>query len=557
MVTTSKSPKGLDLIILSLFTIFITAQPFYLYGELNLFELGIYLPGIQAIVDGAVPYRDFFHLRGPFELFVPGVLMRFLGESIWVLETYFYAGTVVTLIACVFLARGLYQTRFVLYLMVPVLIARTFPRVSFTHWGGMRYAFGILSILFFVCFLKRRKPFWPVAGGVATALALLTSVEVGVCALFSMAVTFVFVFFFNADFRKDILKGIGYGVLGGVFILIPYGLYLVATGSFSSYIDATYSVVTSMTKVFPDYLLGDNPKNFWEILTGMNPWNLHFKQLTPTFTYLFFVWYLVYRIRQKALNPADLGIVAVASYGMLMYATAFRKIGGYQFEMALQPEKIVLFYMLELVCLYLIEQKSKAKSVQIYGINFLIFAFLMSSIGYTVARYNKRFFAFKYAKYFVTGKDTHQLVPLAQEDHRVLTLPKVKGLVVPAWQAQDINELTAFIDAHTQKDEPVFMFPELGSYSFIVDRPFVGRFPMVTFSWINENWANELLKDLQGISPRFAVLAKDPGPTFEKAYFKIPSNKQHYEEVMRYIHDHYVVVDSTPSLLIYRRREGV
>ena len=79
---------------------------------------------------------------------------------------------------------------------------------------------------------------------------------------------------------------------------------------------------------------------------------------------------------------------------------------------------------------------------------------------------------------------------------------------------------------------------------------------MVTFSWINENWHKELVKDLRYIQPRFVILAKDPGPTFEKAYFKIPSNKQHYDEVIHYIHDHYVIVDSTPSLIIYKRREG-
>ena len=84
-----KKPTRFDSFLLSFFVIFITFQPYFLYGTLNYFELGIYLPNISAILDGQIPYRDFFHLRGPLELYIPVFFMYLFGENAAVLAAYF------------------------------------------------------------------------------------------------------------------------------------------------------------------------------------------------------------------------------------------------------------------------------------------------------------------------------------------------------------------------------------------------------------------------------------------------------------------------------------
>ena len=176
----------------------------------------------------------------------------------------------------------------------------------------------------------------------------------------------------------------------------------------------------------------------------------------------------------------------------------------------------------------------------------------MSSLGYSIARFNHRFFAYKHVRNLIMNKETDKLIPLADESAERLTLPRVSGMVVPSWQAEDINQLTKFIQSHTESNEPVFMFPEIGSYSFIVDRPFVGRFPMTTFSWFG-NWHEELYEDLQKAKPKFAVVSKDPGPFFEKVYFQVAKNKEYYDKFQAYISQHYELVSSTPSMNIFKR----
>src|SRR5262245_45403024 len=98
-------PTTKDVLILGVFVILVTIFPYYLTGEINIFETGLYLPGINAILHGQVPYRDFFHLRGAFELYLPALVMKIFGENFAVLATYFYVGTVLTILVCVLIGR--------------------------------------------------------------------------------------------------------------------------------------------------------------------------------------------------------------------------------------------------------------------------------------------------------------------------------------------------------------------------------------------------------------------------------------------------------------------
>src|SRR3989338_324421 len=61
--------------------------------------------------------------------------------------------------------------------------------------------------------------------------------------------------------------------------------------------------------------------------------------------YVFFGFYLYWRRMKGTWSRADTMAVAVAGYGLMLYATAFRNLWSNNFEMALQPQKIVYFYI--------------------------------------------------------------------------------------------------------------------------------------------------------------------------------------------------------------------
>src|SRR3989338_3560400 len=497
----------LDLFVHFLFVVLITFHPFYLHGELNFFELGIYLSGIQALLDGAVPYRDFFHLRGPFELYMPAFLMRLFGENIAVLFTYFYIGTVMTLLVCVALGKQIFTTRLFYYLAIPVLVAKTFPRVVFTYWGGMRFALGLMAIACGVQYFNSRKSRWMLMSGIIGACSFWTSIEMGVYTCIAITMTLVLCALTRVLDKKDFIKLLALFAGGFLVIGLPYTIYLEVNSAFLPFCEATHTVIQNMENTFPQ--VEAVPQNPVEAVGAMlNPGSKNFRHLTPAYLYIFLTIYFARRIKSKAFRLSDGPVVCLALYGLIFFIGSFRNIWSSNFEMVLQPDKLLLFFLLERIFFYfrirkecmlqeIKEQKRPMfrKHAKVYLVNVFIVGVIVSSIGYPIQRYNKRFFAFQFVRNTILGKETDSLKPLHDTETSKLMIDRAKGLTVPSWQARDFVELTQFIHERTSPREPVFIYPEGAAYSFIIDRPFVGRFPMGTFAWFNERSHKEYLRD--------------------------------------------------------------
>lgn len=559
--------KIIDILVLSFFAVLITFQPYFLHGKINVYETGLYLPGIDAVLKGLVPYRDFFHLRGPFELYMPAAMMAVWGKNIAVLSTYFYIGTVLTLICCVWLAAELYRTRLILYLMVPVLIGRTFPRVVFTYWGGMRYALGILALICAVKFFKGDKIRWVFLGGIVSACGLFTSVEVGICAMIGIIAALTASFAFKIQNRAFVLKSAGAYLLGLLLVVLPYVFYLVKTNSFIPYIESVYAVVVNMQKVIDPHLVSEYPSNLWEALRAMVvPVSKNFRHMTPSYLYIILVAYLVYRWQKRKLSRIDLALLCVGLYGFVIYNTGFRGIWAAQFEMALQPEKILYFFILEEIY-FLLKEKRWGMPAQgalsfvntprfkAWAFKFFVFVLVGSSVGYALNRYNHRFYAFKYATRVISGKSAEKIRPLSDEKTAVLSIERAGGMVVPLSQADELESMVAFIQESTSPQDIVFTYPELGGYNFFADRPFLGRFPIATFTWFNDDWHKELMTDLNTVMPKVIVVQRELRPDWKTVYLTPDENRRKYDEVMNFISAHYAVARATPESDIYFRKK--
>ena len=531
------------------FVVLITFNPFFLHGEINLFEFGLYLPGIDAILHGQIPYRDFIHLRGPLELYIPAFFMTLFGEHFAIVPLYFYVGTVITLIFCVLIAKEVLKTRIFFYLAIPVLIARAFPRVSYTLGGGIRFGYGLIVIFCLIKFLNQRKLRWALMAGISSAFAVLTSIEIGLYSIGCFTGILVLSAILGENDRSKTFKGLlvyWAATITGIVLFIGYLWNHHALGPF---FDTYFQVVTKMLKTFPQ--VDPVPRGFLETLGALiNPVHENFKQLTPIYCYIFVSVYLLQQLRQRKIS-GDLGIAALSLYGMAMYITAFkRSLWGPLFEMALQPEKIIFFVLLERAFFFLKEDKEKRLRLRQFTYVLLI-GVILSSIIYPIQRYNKRFIAFQYIRNIILGKDTRSLRPLSGQEARKIEIDRMKGLVVPAWQAEEFEQVNNFLKTRTHKDEPVLFFPELGVYHFIVDRPFAGRFPMVTLSWIGPKWHEEFMAQLRKNPPAYAVVRNELPDYFSKTNFACPPNKRKYDEAQSFIEKNYRFIFSTKNLNIY------
>lgn len=565
--TLMKPPRYRDVAALAVFTILITWYPYFADGKINIFEVGLYLPGIQAVLNGEIPFRDFFHLRGPFELYMPALLMKLFGVHIKVLYAYFYFGTVLGLILCALIAKELLKTRYILYLMVPVLIGRTFPRVVFTYWGGMRYALGLLALWFIVKFFKGNRPGWMFGAGMISAAALFTSVEMGVYPFIGVLAAMLVSRVFKIQERRLIFRGLAGYIIGFGLIAVPFIIYMAWHAALVPYLDAVWTIVTRMQKVIDPHFVSVYPGNLKEALIAMtNPGHTNFKHMTPAYLYIFIAVYLMFRLKKKALAREDLMLICLGVYGFIMYNTGFRGIWAAQFEMALQPEKILLFFLFEVFLFAAISTRRDLLPVlkttpslkwysrpkwKLYACNVFLFVLLGSSIGYSIQRYNHRFYAFRFVRDKWTGKDTSYLRPLAKEEARTADLERATGILLPAEQALELEVVAAFAAGHIKEDEVMFTYPELGTYNFFAGRRFFGKFPIATFTWFNDRWHAEYMAELKSSRPKFAIVQKEIPQYWKDVYLALEPNRAKYKDVMDFIQSEYRVYAETPLSYVY------
>jgi len=525
-------------------------------------ETGIHLPALNALFHGAIPYRDFFFLRGPSELYVPAAMMLILGKNSAVLPVFYYLGTILTFIFCVFIGRYLFRSRLVYYLMILVLVARTFPRISFYYWGGLRYAIGFGALWLFFLFLQKKDTRYAWGAGVVSCLAFLTTIETGLCVTMAAMGTFIFLYLFRLTPKLVIEKGVLYYLLSFFIVLIPYMLYLNLTGAFYPWIESTWNVVRYNHVAYPPEY-GVRPENFIDFIAAFNPASRYFKFMTPIFCYLIFAIFMVHKIRTKSLEAKDAFLVGLAIYSLLLYVASFRKIEGHHFEMALQPEKFLLFFMLEEALFFLKSIKSRVFSenpflgalgrTRIIFINILLIGFVLSSGIYALGRLQHRFPMFLLIKKDLFHEKVQGLSLLENEEARPLQLERAHGMVVPSWQAGEIEDVVNFLKTHTGPQEAVFTYPELGNFNFWADRPFVGRFPIATFTWMYEPWHEELVNDFVNARPKYVIMTKLGHRTFpEEWYFRNKDNVTRFHLVTELILKNYECIRELASVSIYQ-----
>jgi len=563
-------PSIWDALFLCIFGCLITYQPYIFQSEINFPEYNYYLPGINAVLSGAVPYRDFFHLRGPLDIYIPALLMKFFGVKVSVLALYFYIGNVLAILLCILIAKEVLRTKYLYYLFSLVLIARTFPRVVYSSWGGLRYAFGLLVVLCLSYFFKKQKKIWMVLAGVFSVLGGLMSIEIGVCAVFSILIALGYVKLITND---KYIEGSFRSYLSGFLLaLVPFIFYFLITGALIPFFESVIVVVTQMEKVINLRIFSSLPRNIFEIIPLMfMPAAKNFRHVTPIYMYLFLAGYVLFQWREmKSKIDISPSVVCLGAYGFVMYCAAFRNIWAAQFEMALQPEKILLFFLIERVYCFLRTEKNMIGSrlkvpqmfkknivverIKFYGIVFLLVGLFMSSVNYSLMRYNRRFVAFKMFASLVRGDDVNKIHPYYGEEVQWIDFDRAGKWQVPVQQAKELEEMQEFVSTRVGKDETIFVYPDKGSYYFLFSKPFVGKFPVAIFSWFKKDWHDGFVSAVKKQQPTFVILPKEVDIAAFNDYFTNYNNKLKYHEMMSFIKSEYVEIKATEKSEIYVKR---
>lgn len=308
---------------------------------LNIYDEGIIVYGASRILQGDVPYKDFWTLYAPGQFYVVSALFWIFGKEL--------------LVERIFSIVLLFLLSSVIFLNVSKLVPHKFALASlafFVIWlGDYRFFANPMPTALLLCcigsfclikfFVDKQHSFWLIFGGIATGIATLFRHEIG---LVTFLVELVVIAFFTYSKSKTIenrilvklLKSIS-GVIpyafGFAFVLFPCIVYFTSIVSLD---ELSYDLFYFPAKIFPKVRSLPFPlpiPNIISVFTG----NLSLLQFVksallrvhfyfPVVVYIFSVLLIVKLVRKNQIEVQEnslWGIVLFTALGVVYFSQAF------------------------------------------------------------------------------------------------------------------------------------------------------------------------------------------------------------------------------------------
>ena len=555
-------PSIFDYMVFPLLLIWFIYQPDFMHGFIvDHFESGKELVCINEVLHGNVLYKDTIPQFGPLCTYLQTLFMLAFGTTIASLKTYFYAGTLSLLVISYLVGYRLFRSRLFAYLLALSLAMETINPYWSVWWGGFRFGFGMMAILFFIVYLEKGKRSYAFLTGILIAVALFTSIDVGVMSAISIIITYYLYSWRRGREGNAPPPGHASWFLFGIAsIAAPFALYFLKKNALFIYLETAYIVASNHIKVWGTGGMVINLRNalaFHNILT------VDFKVAAVVFLYAFTAIYMIDRFRKNVLQWPDYGIICLSIYGLLMYKASFRAVLGPQFEMALQPALIVvLFFMSRLWGSIKDILRNNRKIIpgkpnrekkplilaSLSIILILTSAYLIFSEKVSYRNVEEFIYYQRHKEYFMPlGRG---FLPLNRVKFSVLTIERAKNMKMPSEYAQYVEGATKYISRVTRPDEKVFTFPDLALINFLADRPSLDRFGIAVFAWTWRPWQEELLNDLRRLKPRYIVR----GNGISSLASSIKRQTEFLPEVIDYMKSNYYVEASFGPVDILRSR---
>ena len=317
----------LDYIVFPLLLLWFIYQPDFMHGFIvDHFETGKELVCINEVLHGKVLYKDTIPYFGPLCTYLQTLFMLAFGTTIASLKAYFYAGTLSLLVISYLVGYRLFRSRLFAYLLALSLAVETINPYWSVWWGGFRFGFGMAAILFFIVFLEKGKRVYAFLTGMFIAVALFTSIDVGVMS----AISIIFTYYLYAwrRGRESNTQPPGHApwfLFGIASIAAPFVLYCLKRNALFSYLETTYILVTNHIKVWGG---GGMVINLRSAFAFHNILTVDFKVAAVAALYIFTAIYMINRFRKHSLQWPDYGIICLSIYGVLMYKASFRAVLG-------------------------------------------------------------------------------------------------------------------------------------------------------------------------------------------------------------------------------------
>ncbi|OGC23665.1 hypothetical protein A2291_04100 [candidate division WOR-1 bacterium RIFOXYB2_FULL_42_35] len=294
---------------------------------LGRYDEGIIVYGAQRVLNGDIPYKDFWTIYSPGQFYVLAFLFKIFGSSILVarlFDSLIRAG----LVAAIFLLAKKLSS---VWLATLVATLTTFWLGLFGYYGYNAFSGLLLALISINCFFNyfisdRNKPAGLFFCGLLVGLTFLFRHDFAIYLFFVELVILISLFF---EGKRVDLKQF---VVGCLVVLLPWLGYCCFTGALAGlFSDLFYFVIVVFPRVrslpFPDLWL-----SFAQVIKGQKSLSLFLLVNLPVYLPLpIYGWSVVNILKknrsQGFTNPYFCGQVCLTLFGLLLFNQARIRAG--------------------------------------------------------------------------------------------------------------------------------------------------------------------------------------------------------------------------------------
>lgn len=435
---------------------------FFINKGIVIYDEGYYAHIADRIVNGQIPYKDFFLQFGPGYFYLLALFYKLFGTSI-------LTGRILTLVICigiVYLSLILldkFKIEFRLKLIsFLAIIAFGFPLINNMSLLAWPIVFlTLLMVLFFIY----KKYIWL---GIVLSLLLLTKQNIGI---YFFILTNLFFIFSKVKFKYILLANGSFFAL--TFIWFSY-FFLILNG-----LDRFQELLNFNARYLSIYHFSYPPINFLLQPTGV------FK-LLPYYTPIIFALILIKELfnRKKNIDILYFSIISTVGFFGTVYPTS-DLLHVYPFLGILIVSSILFF--------------DKKRLSQVWRSLVLVFIGIIIGIGF----------------YLTLFKEYYRYQPRYLYQKTKLELPRAQNIYIDRPLATDLTTLNLFFLINTKKNDYIFSYPFSPMLYFIFDRKNPSRFSNYYPGYLTVNEEKEVIENLKQRKVRFII-------TFNEYRFNTP-----------------------------------
>jgi hypothetical protein len=237
--------------------LFALTFPFYLYLQRShpLFgeEFMLFVEG-ERVINGEVPYRDFFQFITPGSIYIAGLLFKIFGVKLSVMKVFIaFEGSIIVILTYL-LSIKIIENKYLSLLPPLLIIFYSIPQAPlfYHHWNAE--VFLLLSIILFLNYISGGSKVKLFSSGLCAGVTFLFLQHKGFLIFF---VLILFLFFDGLINKKSIKTTLPLVAIGFFIPLILFLIYLYLNGATEKFFyDSFYWIINSYAPFnsLPEYL---------------------------------------------------------------------------------------------------------------------------------------------------------------------------------------------------------------------------------------------------------------------------------------------------------------